>query len=109
MSEQQPNQTKQMSGSKLFAIIVAAILTCAAVIGALFAINAYDEQKRRNKAVLGQVRYETLKFRKQMMHTEGGFFDPGSQEWKLYIEWVGSADKGTTEEQIARRRIGAQT
>jgi flagellar basal body-associated protein FliL len=50
---------KQMSGSKLFAIIVAAILTSAAVIGVIFAINA-SNQKQWNNSIEAEQRTQDM-------------------------------------------------
>jgi len=102
MNEQQTNQTKQPGAFKLYAIIVAAILTCAAVIGAFFAINAFDQNQRRHKAAMAQVEYETLQIRKHTMGTVAMMLKPNSEGWNLYLKWLQSADKGTTEEQVAR-------
>jgi hypothetical protein len=102
MNEQQAKEGKPLSGLKLYAIIVAAILTCAVVIGAFFAINAYDEQQRRHKAQMAQLRYESLQIRKHTVGTVALMLRSDSPGYNLYLEWLRSADKGTSEEQEAR-------
>jgi hypothetical protein len=102
MNEQQTKETKQPSGSKLYAIIVAAILTCAVVIGGFFAINAYDEQQRTHNVVMARLTYETLQLRKQTINTVAMMLRTDSPGYKLYLEWQRSTGGGTTEEEEAR-------
>ena len=102
MNEQQTKETKQPSGLKLYAIIVAAIVTgaTAIVIGAEVISEIDAQPVRRQK--MAQLNSEILQGRKYMMITAALMLRSDSPGYKLYQEWLDSANQGTPEEQEAR-------
>jgi hypothetical protein len=87
------------SGLKLYAIIVAAILTCAAVIGALFLVNALDKAQRQAHTARAmadcyalQTRAQTVSYLADQVH--GGF--------DLYLEYLRLPQDATDEQRKAK-------
>jgi hypothetical protein len=102
MNEQQTKETKQPSGLKPYAIIVAAIVTGAAAIGiGAEVISEIDAQPVRRQK-MAQLNSEILQGREYMMITAALMLRSDSPGYKLYQEWLDSATQGTPKEQEAR-------